>query len=363
MLSITDSIISSPNHAVNLTNLSGFEHVSIHVKDSIIQNGRFILKNKRGICKPTEHVRNIVEMSNVTIVNKGFTRLNVIGCFDVSINKLNCSNITWKIQGSFTFKGSSLKLKNILIENTLPDNSKIQWKTLFLIYSCAMDVQNVHIKNCKGPSRVSWDKTFPVFLVQKSLVKMRDVEVIGNSIGSFMLAESGSRMSIQNSVFINNHFISVIFNISKKSTLEMDNSSFLRNTLISLLKMESNSSAIFQNNAVTENNLKLGVYFLREMSSIQLNDMTFIRNNVKVVFLHLTLNSSAILQNSTLTENNFRLAVYFLHETSTIELNDMTFTRNNVKAWFLLLVLNCSAIFQNNALIESNITWVVHVCK
>ena len=46
-LSITDSIISCPNHAVHLTDLSGYENVSIHVKDSIIQNGRFILKNKR----------------------------------------------------------------------------------------------------------------------------------------------------------------------------------------------------------------------------------------------------------------------------------------------------------------------------
>ena len=169
LLSIADSIISSPNHAVNLTDLSGSENVSIHVKDSIIRNGRFILKNKTGICKPMEHVRNIVEMSNVTIVNKGFTGLNVIGCFDVSINKLNCSNITWKRQGSFTFKGSSLKLKNILIGNTLPDNSKTQWETLFLIYSCAMDVQNVHIKNCKGPSNVSWHQVFPCISFTKVL--------------------------------------------------------------------------------------------------------------------------------------------------------------------------------------------------
>ena len=360
LLSITDSIISSPNHAVNLTDLSGSENVSIHVKDSIIRNGRFILKNKRRICKPMEHVRNIVKISNVTIVNKGFTGLNVIGCFDVCINKLNCSNITSKMQGSFTFKGRSLKLKNILIENTLLDNSKTQWKTLFLIYSCAMDIQYVHIKNCKGSSRVSWGQAFTVFIVQKSLVKMRDAEVIGNSIGSFMFAESESCMSIQNSVFINNHFISVIFRISKKSTLEMDNSSFLRNTLFSLLKMESNSSAIFQNNTLTENNLAREVFNLREMSSIQLNDMTFTRNNVPL-FLYLLLNSSAIIQNNTLTENNFILAVYFLGKTSTIQLNDMTFTRNNVTGWILLLILNCSAIFQNNALIENNITWVFHV--
>ena len=126
LLSITDSIISSPNHAVNLTDLLGFEHVSIHVKDSIIQNGRFILKNKRGTCKPKEHVRNIVEMSNVTIVNKGIVALKVNGCFDVAISKLKCSNIRWQVKKLFMFKGNSLKLKNTLIENVLSDNNTSQ---------------------------------------------------------------------------------------------------------------------------------------------------------------------------------------------------------------------------------------------
>ena len=41
-LSITDSIISSPNNAAHLTDLSGYENASIHVKDSFIQSGRFI---------------------------------------------------------------------------------------------------------------------------------------------------------------------------------------------------------------------------------------------------------------------------------------------------------------------------------
>ena len=50
-LSIADSIISSPNNAIHLTDLSGYENASIHVKDSFIQSGRFILKNKRDSCK------------------------------------------------------------------------------------------------------------------------------------------------------------------------------------------------------------------------------------------------------------------------------------------------------------------------
>ena len=45
-----------------------------------------------------EHVRNIVEMSNVTIVNKGIVALKVNGCFDVAVSKLKCSNIRWQVK-------------------------------------------------------------------------------------------------------------------------------------------------------------------------------------------------------------------------------------------------------------------------
>ena len=243
-LSITDSIISSPNNAIHLTDLSGYGNVSIHVKDSFIQSGRFILKNKRDSCKFLEHVRNLVEISNVTIANKGLVALNVNGCFNVTIKKLKCGNIRWRIKELLTFKRSSLKLKNILIENVLPDNNKLQGNSLFLINSCAMDIQNLLVKNCKGPSNVRLQQTFTVFLVQNSLVIMRDTEMIGNSIKTFMFAESKSHISIQNSVFINNHFTKAIYNIFKNSNLGTDNSSFLRNNISALLLLSSNSSAI-----------------------------------------------------------------------------------------------------------------------
>ena len=76
LLSILNSIIRSPTHAVNLSDLSEYEKVSIHVKDSIIQNGRFVFQNKRESCEPTEHVKNIIEMNNVTVLNSGIVSLS-----------------------------------------------------------------------------------------------------------------------------------------------------------------------------------------------------------------------------------------------------------------------------------------------
>ena len=354
-LSITDSIISSPNNAIHLTDLSGYGNVSIHVKDSFIQSGRFILKNKRDSCKFLEHVRNLVEISNVTITNKRIVALNVNGCFNVTINKLKCGNIRWRIKELFTFKRSSLKLKNILIENVLPDNNKLQANALFLINSCAMDIQNLVVKNCKGPSNVRLQQTFPVFLVQNSLVIMRDTELIGNSIMTFMFAESKSHISIQNSVFINNHFTKAIYNIFKNSNLGTDNSSFLRNNISALLLLSSNSSAIVQKNTLTENNVFVAVYEVWKTSTIQLKDVNFTRNNLKGCLLLLSSNSSAIIQKNTLTENSVFWAVYEVWKTSTIQLKDVNFTRNNLKSCLLFLSSNCSATVKNNTIIANSI--------
>ena len=68
-LSISDSTISSPSHAVNFSNVKGYEKVSIQMKDLVIQNGVFMFKNKRDRCQPIEQIKNIIDMSNVTIFN------------------------------------------------------------------------------------------------------------------------------------------------------------------------------------------------------------------------------------------------------------------------------------------------------
>ena len=84
LLSISNSIISSPSHAVNLSDLSGYENVSIHVEDSIIQNGIFMFKKRRESCESTKPVKNIIEMNNVTILNSNIVALNANGCFNIS---------------------------------------------------------------------------------------------------------------------------------------------------------------------------------------------------------------------------------------------------------------------------------------
>ena len=40
-LSRSDSIISSPCHAVNLTDISAYENISIYMKDLVVKNGDF----------------------------------------------------------------------------------------------------------------------------------------------------------------------------------------------------------------------------------------------------------------------------------------------------------------------------------
>ena len=103
LFSISNSIINSPCDAINLSDLTGYENVSIHVEDSIIQHGRFVFKNQRKSCEPTKHVKNIIQMNNVTVLNTGIVALSANGCFNISFNKIMCYNFTWKEEELFTF--------------------------------------------------------------------------------------------------------------------------------------------------------------------------------------------------------------------------------------------------------------------
>ena len=93
-LSISDSVVSSTSHAINFSNESEYENLTIHLEDLVIKSGDFMFKNKRDRCKALEHTKNIIEMYNVTICNTGNVTLTVHGCFNMSIKKLTCSNIT-----------------------------------------------------------------------------------------------------------------------------------------------------------------------------------------------------------------------------------------------------------------------------
>ena len=71
-----------------------------------------------------------------------------------------------------------------------------------------------------------------------------------------MFAGSKSHMSIQYSVFINNHLTKVIYHISQNSALRTNYTFFLRNNMPILLDMTSKCSAIIKNSTLSESNVK-----------------------------------------------------------------------------------------------------------
>ena len=284
-LSISDSIISSPSHAVNLSDLSGYENVSIHVEDSVIQSGRFIFKNKIESCKHMEHVKNIVEMSNVTVLNTGIVALSMNGCFNISLNKLTCFNLTWTKQELFTFRGSSLKIKNIVIENILPNNNKSKGKILFHILSCVVEIENAFTKNCNITSSMPLRKALAVFLIQRSLVKMRDMEVVGNLLQNFALVENSS-LCINNISLSRNIFRGSAYSIGK-SYLKLSNAEFHSNEIGFFIQINLNSKVLITNNILSGNQIYKNAYSIAN-SIIQFKNVALIKNIVMKSSLYLT---------------------------------------------------------------------------
>ena len=299
LLSISNSIVSSPSHAFNLSDLSGYENVSIHVEDSVIQNGKFMFKNKRENCKPTQHVQNIIEMNNVTVLNSGIVALSANGCFNMSFNKLICRNLTWKKQELFIFRGVSLKMKNILIENILPGNIKSEGKALFVIEKCAAEIQNVRIRDCKVPSSMWLYKTSAVFLLKISYVKMHDMEVIGNFLQHLARLES-SFLCLDNISLSNNIFNGTLCSI-EKSNLKLNDAEFHSNTFGYLLRINLKSNVLITNNILSANKIFRNVYSVAK-SNIQVNNVAITGNNLMQEILHLTSDSSAIIQNNIFTK-------------------------------------------------------------
>ena len=395
-LSISDSIINSPSLVINLSDLSGYENVFIHVGDSVIQSGRFMFKNKRESCKPKEHIANIVEINNILVSNIGVMVLNVNGCFDLSLNNLTYGNLTWKKQELFKFRGSSIKMKNILIENVLPDNNKLEGKALFFIQWCTLEIQNVLIKGCKVPSNIWLNKTIALFLIKNSLVKMSNLKVIRNFLQIFARVEN-SFLHIRNISLSRNIFTGTLCTI-EKSNLTVYDADFHSNKIGSLIHMNRNvfnkiykngypvgksmillnnvalkknnvrkdmlylassSTTTIQNNTLTENIVSKAVYNISGMSKIQLNNAVFTQNNMRDL-LEMQSHSSAIIQNNTFIENNMSRIVYLLFSMSNIHLNNVVFTRNNMPN-LLQIQSNSSAIVQNNTLTENKLSRIVYL--
>ena len=393
-LSISDSIISSSCHAINLTDISGYENVSIHMKDLVVENSGFMFQTRRERCEDTEHIKNTIEMNNVTICNTENVTLSVNGCFNVSIEKLTGSNITWKKPEIFTFRGSALNIKNVLINNILANSFMKYNKSLVLIYGGVAEIQNMLIKYSKAKSTL--------IKVQNSVVKILNIKIVGNSFGNFVRADKSS-FCVRNMTLSENKFTSTLYSVNR-SNVSLSEAKFYRNTIGRIVYIKLNSKALITNKSLTENKIYKNAYSISR-SHMKLTNIKFLSNKINSLmlaeiqsriftknftltnnhitgrtiynisgksnltmynvaiswnnctfrFLTMTTNSSAIIQNNTLTENNFGLkdAIYGLRENSTIHLSNTVFIRNRMGV-LLYLQSGSSASIQNNTLTENN---------
>ena len=169
-LSILDSIVSSTSHAFNFSDISEYDNFTIHMKDLVIKRGDFMFMSRKERCEPLEHIKDIIEMNNVTICNTENVTLSVHGCFNMSIEKLTCSNITWMKQDFFTFAGGVLNVKNVLIKNFLANNNvkynKSDRKPLFIINESVALIRNILIKDSVGLSSIRQEIFSAVLMVQ-----------------------------------------------------------------------------------------------------------------------------------------------------------------------------------------------------
>ena len=222
-LSIVDSIISSPSHAINLINFSVYENVSINMKDLVIQNGIFKFENKGERWEPTKRIKNTIEMNNVTICNTGNVSFSVNGHFNVSIENLTCSNITWKNQELFIFTGGVLNARNVLIQNILADNNlksnKSETKSLFLISESNTKIKNVLIKDSVGTLSIRPTKFSALVIVLNSFVKILNVEMVGNTFQYFARVERSS-FHVKNMTLSENNIVGTLWS-ARQSDLKL----------------------------------------------------------------------------------------------------------------------------------------------
>ena len=410
-LSISDSIVSSTSHAVNFSDISEYENLTVHMKDLVIKSGDFMFENQKDKCKPLEHIKDIIEMYNVTICNSGNVTLSVHGCFNMSIEKLRCNNITWKKQALLKFKGGVLNTKNVVIKNIFANDNmkynKPETKALFLINESVAVIQNTLIKDGVIMSTVSPKRLSAVIIVQNSVVQILNMKMVGNSFRSFAQANKSflcfknmtlienkvtaalyrveesnvtlyeikfhrnkigcllsinlkSKVLITNSSLNGNEIFKNAYSISR-SLIKLNNTNFRGNKIKRLMFAESQSQIHIDNVTFTNNHVTFDFFNIFRESKLEMYNAEFLQNNSSKL-LHLS-SSDSIIQNNTLTENNFSGRVYVIGSSSTIQLNHAAFTRNKL-GWVLLLIRwNSSAIIQNNTLLENNFSIGVYAIR
>ena len=406
LLSISDSTIRSHSDLINLGNLSGYENVSICVKDSIIENGALVFDNKKEICTREDRVRNKIEMINVTFSNVKDILLFVNGCFDVSLEKFMCTNITLKKQPLFTFKKVELNLRNILFKTIVSDSSidhnKSEKNPLVLICESTAKIHNLHVKDCKVPSSM-YHKT--LLLVQKSKVQMDDIKLTETSIQNFAQTIN-STLCIKNISFTKNNFTNTVWSVEEsnvelkeikldgnevksllhidknsnmlssrnilfaskifkntyytaKSSVQVSNAVISNNRINNFMTAFSKSYIYFKNALLTKNLIKKEIYYITWRSKLEMDNVVLLQNNIRTDFLYITSNSRGIMQNSNLAYNIVSRSVYYVSNMSLIQLNNVVFTRNLVRH-VLYMNFNSDAIIQNKTLTGNKVLEIAY---
>ena len=254
-LSISDSVVTSTSHAVNFSDESEYENLTIHMSNLVIKSGDFMFKNKRDRCEPSEHIKDVIEMCNVTICNTGNVTLSVHGCFNMSIEKLRCSDFTWKKKEMFTFTGGVLYTKNVLIKNILANNNIkhniSETKPLFLIKESVAKIQNTLIEESVEISRIRAKIFSAMIIVQNSVVQILDTKMVRNSFRNFALANKSS-LHFKNMTLIENN-VSATLCRAEESKVTLHEIKFHRNKIGYLVSINLNSKVLITGNSLTEN--------------------------------------------------------------------------------------------------------------
>ena len=349
-LSISNSIISSPGHAINLTDISAYESVSIHMKNLLVENGDFKFQTRTERCEHMEYIKNTVEMNNIRIGNTGNVALSANGCFNVSIEKLICSNFKWRRQELFTFTGGVLNTKDVLVSNIFADSNmkrnNSEKKALFLIYESVAEIQNMIIKNSAGIRPQGFSTQI---IVENSNVKILDMEMEGNSFRNFVRAHK-SFLYFENMTLFGNYFEDALCTV-EESNLTLYETKFYRNKFRSLTNIHLNSKVLIISSSIIGNKIYKNAYHFGR-SHVELNNTNFHSNKIKS-FMLAELQSHILIYNLTLTDNHMeRITIIF--RKSTLKMYNADISRNKFNSHFLRMESNSYALIQNNILTEND---------
>ena len=349
-ISISDSIISSPCHAISLTDISGYENVSIRIKNLVVENGDFLFQTRSKKCEHMKYIKNTVGMDNVRISNTGKVTFSVNGCFNVSIEKLMCSNFTWNGKKLFMFKGGVLNTKNVLIDNIFTDSNmkhnNSKKKALFLISEGIAKIQNMIIKN---NSDIRPQRSSTLIIIENSEVKILDVEMEGSYFRNLALAHK-SFLYVENMTVSGNNLEDALWTV-EESNLILNETKFYRNKFGRLTNINLNSKVIITSSSVIGNEIYKYAYHVGR-SDMELNNIKFYNNKINILLL-AELQSHILINNLKFTNNDMTGRKNIIFRKCTLKMYNADISRNKFNYTFLSMESNSSALIQNISLTDN----------